>query len=56
MIDALIAVDRDAGRMADLAQRRMRVKIPQLIEALVGRDQLEEQGREPRESTVCGWG
>ncbi|MEU4295702.1 IS110 family transposase [Kribbella sp. NPDC026596] len=37
MIEALIAGDRDAGRMADLAQRRMRVKIPQLTEALVGR-------------------
>ncbi len=37
MIEALIAGDRDAGRMADLAQRRMRVKIPQLSEALVGR-------------------
>jgi transposase len=37
MIEALIAGDRDAGRMADLAQRRMRVKIPQLTEAVVGR-------------------
>ncbi|MFI7068620.1 IS110 family transposase, partial [Kribbella sp. NPDC050124] len=37
MIEALISGDRDAGRMADLAQRRMRVKIPQLTEALVGR-------------------
>ncbi len=37
MIEALIAGDRDAGRMADLARRRMRVKIPQLTEALVGR-------------------
>ncbi len=37
MIEALIAGDRDASRMADLAQRRMRVKIPQLTEALVGR-------------------
>jgi len=37
MIEALIAGDRDAGRMADLAQRRMRVKIPQLTQALVGR-------------------
>jgi len=37
MIEALITGDRDAGRMVDLAQRRMRVKIPQLTEALVGR-------------------
>jgi len=37
MIEALIAGERDAGRMADLARRRMRVKIPQLTEALVGR-------------------
>jgi transposase len=37
MIEALIAGERDPGRMADLAQRRMRVKIPQLTEALVGR-------------------
>ncbi len=37
MIEALIAGDRDSGRMADLAQRRMRVKIPQLTEALIGR-------------------
>lgn len=37
MIEALIAGDRDVGRMAELAQRRMRVKIPQLTEALVGR-------------------
>lgn len=37
MIEALIAGDHGAGRMADLAQRRMRVKIPQLTEALVGR-------------------
>src|SRR4051812_31240585 len=37
MIEALIAGERDPGRMADLAQRRMRAKIPQLTEALVGR-------------------
>src|SRR4051794_26116248 len=37
MIEALIAGERDVDRMADLAQRRMRVKIPQLTEALVGR-------------------
>lgn len=37
MIEALIAGDRDPDGMADLAQRRMRVKIPQLTEALVGR-------------------
>ncbi len=37
MIEALTAGDRDAGRMADMARRRMRVKIPQLTEALVGR-------------------
>lgn len=37
MIQALIRGDRDAAGMADLAQRRMRSKIPQLTEALVGR-------------------
>ncbi len=37
MIEALIAGERDVDRMADLAQRRMRVKIPQLTEAVVGR-------------------
>ncbi len=37
MIEALIAGERDPGRMAELAQRRLRVKIPQLTEALVGR-------------------
>ncbi len=37
MIKALIAGDRDAGRMADLARRRVRVKIPQPTEALFGR-------------------
>ncbi len=37
MIEALIAGERDPGRMAELAQRRMRVKIPQLTEALIGR-------------------
>ena len=37
MIEALIAGERAAGRMADLAQRRMRVQIPQLADALIGR-------------------
>jgi len=37
MIEALIRGDRDVVRMADLAQRRMRAKIPRLTEALVGR-------------------
>jgi transposase len=37
MIQALIAGERNAGRMADLAQRRMRLKIPRLTEALIGR-------------------
>ena len=37
MIEALIAGERDPGQLADLARRRLRVKIPQLTEALVGR-------------------
>lgn len=37
MIEALITGDRDAARMADLAQKRLRNKIPQLTEAMVGR-------------------
>ncbi len=37
MIGALIAGERDPGQLADLARRRLRVKIPQLTEALVGR-------------------
>jgi transposase len=37
MLEALIAGDRDPARMADLAKRRMRSKIPQLTEALAGR-------------------
>jgi transposase len=36
MLAALIAGERDAGVLADLAQRRMRSKIPQLVEALTG--------------------
>ena len=37
MLEALIAGDRDPARMADLARRRMRSKIPALTEALAGR-------------------
>ncbi len=37
MLEALIAGERDSQLMADLAQRRMRAKIPQLTEALTGR-------------------
>jgi transposase len=37
MIEALIAGERDPEVLADLAQRRLRKKIPQLREALVGR-------------------
>jgi hypothetical protein len=37
MLGALIAGDRDPARMADLARRRMRSKIPGLTEALAGR-------------------
>jgi transposase len=37
MIDALIAGERDPVVLADLAQRRMRSKIPQLQDALAGR-------------------
>ena len=37
MLEALIAGDRDPARMADLAKRRLRAKIPALTEALAGR-------------------
>jgi transposase len=37
MLDALIAGEHDPAVLADLAKRRMRVKIPQLTEALTGR-------------------
>ena len=37
MLEALIAGERDPARMADLARRRMRSKIPALTEALNGR-------------------
>jgi len=37
MLQALIAGERDPARLADLAKRRMRSKIPELTEALTGR-------------------
>lgn len=37
MLEALIAGDRNPARMADLAKRRLRAKIPELTEALAGR-------------------
>ncbi len=37
MLDALIADEQSPEAMAQLAQRRMRSKIPQLVEALTGR-------------------
>ena len=37
MLEALIVGDRDPARLADLAKRRLRHKIPQLTEALTGR-------------------
>jgi transposase len=37
MLERLIAGDRDPVELADLAKRRLRNKIPQLTEALVGR-------------------
>jgi transposase len=37
MLEKLIAGQRDAGVLADLAQRRLRNKIPELTEALTGR-------------------
>ena len=37
MIEALIAGDRDAAGLAELAKRRLRSKIPELTEALNGR-------------------
>jgi hypothetical protein len=36
MLEALIAGERDPARMADLARRRLRSKIPALTEALNG--------------------
>ena len=37
MLEALIAGQRDPGELAELAKRRLRCKIPELIEALTGR-------------------
>jgi transposase len=37
MLDALVAGERDPDRLADLARRQMRRKIPQLKQALTGR-------------------
>lgn len=37
MLDALIAGERDPGRLADMAKGTMRRKIPELVEALTGR-------------------
>jgi transposase len=37
MLEALVAGQRDAGVLADLAKRRLRSKIPELTEALTGR-------------------
>lgn len=37
MLDALIAGEREPAVLADLAKRRLRIKIPQLTEALTGR-------------------
>ena len=37
MLEALLAGETDPAAMAELAQKRMRVKIPQLTEALYGR-------------------
>jgi transposase len=37
MLEALIAGERDPAAMAELVKKRMRVKIPQLTEALYGR-------------------
>ena len=37
MLEALIAGERDPARMAELAKRRLRSKIPELTEALTGR-------------------
>jgi transposase len=37
MLDALIRGERDPGVLAQYAQRRMRSKIPELVEALTGR-------------------
>jgi len=37
MMDALVAGERDPDRLADLARRQMRRKIPQLKQAMTGR-------------------
>ena len=37
MLDALIVGQRDPAQLADLAKRRLRSKIPELVEALTGR-------------------
>ena len=37
MLEALVAGERDPSVLADLAQRRLRAKIPELTEALTGR-------------------
>ena len=37
MLEVLIAGDRDPARLADLARRRLRSKIPELTEAIAGR-------------------
>jgi hypothetical protein len=37
MLDALVAGQRDPDQLADLARRKLRLKIPQLRQALTGR-------------------
>jgi transposase len=37
MLDALVAGERDPAALADMAQRRLRTKIPELTEAMAGR-------------------
>uniref|UniRef100_UPI001EF40335 IS110 family transposase n=1 Tax=Frankia sp. CiP3 TaxID=2880971 RepID=UPI001EF40335 len=43
MIDAMLAGEEDPDVLADLARRRLRVKIPQLREALAGRPLADHQ-------------
>jgi transposase len=44
MLDALLAGVTDPEQLAELAKSRMRLKIPQLREALAGRFQIEHHG------------
>lgn len=59
MLEALIAGEPDAGQLADLASRRMRVKHGALVEALTGRFRRPPRGAKPdaahRIDTLSAW-